>query len=694
MGVLSFQLSLRKLWIHYPGMKKLTVQLYSSHIRKTVYVLAVLVQLFAVKITYAQTDSLKKLKEVAIKAKNALKQKSLAPAQQISSNQFGQYGALNVADAVSNFAGVNLKDYGGIGGLKTISVRSLGANHTGVLYDGIQLNDAQNGQIDLGRFSLYNVHDIALYNGQAPQIVQPARSFASSSILAINTTRPMLSPAKPYQITAGLSGGSFGLINPYLQWQQRLGSQWSFVLNGNYTGANGRYKYKVNGDGSDTLSTRINSDIKAVQTDGALYWAKNDSNKFKLQFNYYNSDRGLPGPVIFYNTSSVQRLQNRDLLLQSSYEHVALNGFHLLVSSKFSQNYLHYTDPAFLNNSGGINEHYTQHEFYQSAAVGYHILPGWEVSYASDAAVANLQSDVYKYAFPTRLTLLNAFASDLTTGRWHFQGNVLHTYITESVNSGKAADPRSVFSPTLMASFKPSDKSDFLLRAFYKDIFRAPTFAEQYYYATVPRTIRPEYVKQFDLGITWGKTFDGLLNDIALTADAYFNKVKDKIIYLPTRSPETPSVINLGNVEIKGLDVTLKTRWLLAKGWEGLLSANYTYQDAIDVTNPTDTYYLDQIPYTPKDLLNFNAGVSHNRLGFYYNYTLSSSRYYVSNNTPEYYLAAYNTSNVSLNYQIAAKKLPVSASFNINNLFNENYVIVRSFPMPGRSYRLSIQITI
>ena len=47
--------------------------------------------------------------------------------------------------------GVTVKDYG-IGGLKTVSVRSLGANHTTVSYDGIALTDVQSGQIDIGRF--------------------------------------------------------------------------------------------------------------------------------------------------------------------------------------------------------------------------------------------------------------------------------------------------------------------------------------------------------------------------------------------------------------------------------------------------------------------------------------------------------------------------------------------------------------
>ena len=104
-----------------------------------------------VNCAFAQ-DSLLKLQEVKI---IALKQKhTIAPSQQITNNNFKNFAAYNIADAVRNFAGVNVKDYGGIGGLKTVSVRSLGANHTAVLYDGVAISDSQNGQIDFGKFIL------------------------------------------------------------------------------------------------------------------------------------------------------------------------------------------------------------------------------------------------------------------------------------------------------------------------------------------------------------------------------------------------------------------------------------------------------------------------------------------------------------------------------------------------------------
>jgi hypothetical protein len=642
----------------------------------------------------AQTDTTKKLKEVKVSSSIIPQIQSPAPEQTTSITDFKRTASFNIADAIRNFAGVNIKDYGGIGGLKTVSVRSLGADNTAVLYNGVQLNDAQNGQIDLSKFNLNNVEEIVLYNAQPSDILQTARAYASANVLAIKTIHPRLDSAKAFRIIAGIKGGSFGLVNPYLQWQQRISKFWSFVLNNSVQEANGRYKYRETGDGSDTLAIRKNGDVHVQQVDGGLYWAKSDSDKFNIQFNFYNSKRGLPGPVVYYAAPTDQRLQNRDFFVQSGYLHKSVTGIQLLLNVKYAHSYVRYLDTGVYNNSGLIDEHYRQNDFYLSGAVAYNIASNWKISYSSDADISNLQSDVYQYAFPTRTSLFNVLATDFNIGKWRLQANLLNTYIRDEVKSGPAATSRSAFTPAVIATYKPFASQNLLLRAYYKSTFRNTTFAEQYYYAIVPRSLKPEYTDQYNIGAAYTKSFAGIFDYITVSADAYYNHVKDKITYIPTRSPETPSVVNLGKVDIKGLDVIFKSGFKPFYNWKGLLSVSYTYQQALDVTNPTDLYYLEQIPYTPKHTLALNAGFTHKQFGIFYNEIFSSSRYQNSNNVPEYYLPKYSVSDASFVYSFLAGLKPVSASFDVNNLFNKNYAVINNYPMPGRSYRLTFQITI
>lgn len=137
--------------------------------------------------------------------------RSTAPLQVFSKDALKNLHALQVSDAVKHFAGVTVKDYGGIGGLKTVSIRSLGAQHTAVGYDGITLTDCQTGQIDIGRFSLDNVDRLSLNNGQSDNIFQPARFFASAGILNIQTLTPQFTKDKKNQHSRSFQNRFLGI---------------------------------------------------------------------------------------------------------------------------------------------------------------------------------------------------------------------------------------------------------------------------------------------------------------------------------------------------------------------------------------------------------------------------------------------------------------------------------------------------
>lgn len=642
----------------------------------------------------AQSAGKKELKEVKVTGQTVTK-RSIIPSQKISTQDFKRYSADNVADAIKGLSGVNVKDYGGIGGLKTVSVRSLGANHTGVFYDGIQINDAQNGQVDLGKLSLNNLEEIVLFNGQPDNLLLPARAYASASVLMITPLRPQVNKEKPFQIKVGVKAGSFGLFEPMLEWNQRINDSWSYKINAFNTHANGRYKYKIEGDGSTDLFTRNNSDINALQTDASVYYVGKDSSNLTLRVNYYKSERGLPGAVIFYNDYAAQRLWNEDLFAQGKYEKKWKNSLQLLLNTKVSQSYTRYLDPDYLNSAGELDQRYKLKEYYQSAAISYQPLSGLEVSYAIDGAVNQLSTNLYQFAYPTRLTLLQAAAGKYTIGRSVFQASLLNTTIKEWVKTGEAAPSKSVYTPTIMYSVTPFENPGLQLRAYYKEIFRNPTFNDLYYTRIGTIDLKPEYTKQYNLGATFSKNYTNRsLAYFVITADVYYNTVKDKIIAVPNRDLFSWSMRNLGKVDIRGIDLSAKARYHVSNKWDALLSANYTYQDALDVTDPGSSYYEDRIPYTPRHTASMNAGITNNKLGLYFNQILSSQRYYLSENIPVNNVPGFGTTDASLSWMFKAYNLPFSSSFELNNLFDKRYAFVRSYPMPGRSVRISFKVTI
>lgn len=122
------------------------------------------------------------------------------PSQTLGGEELKKLNSLSVADALRYFSGLQLKDYGGVGGIKTVNIRSMGTNHLGIFYDGIELGNAQNGQIDLGQFSLGNVEEISLYNGQRSAIFQPASDFGNAGSVYIRTKAPPLHDGQAIQL--------------------------------------------------------------------------------------------------------------------------------------------------------------------------------------------------------------------------------------------------------------------------------------------------------------------------------------------------------------------------------------------------------------------------------------------------------------------------------------------------------------
>ena len=221
---------------------------------------------------YAQHKSLDSVQHVdEVVVTQQLTYREVIPSQTLKGDALHRLSSLSVADAIRYFSGVQLKDYGGVGGLKTVNVRSMGSHHVGVFYDGVEVGNAQNGVVDLGQFSLDNVEEISLYNGQKSAIFQPATEFGNAGSVYIRTRRPRFTGGKRTNILGSLKVGSFGVVSPYVRWEQKWSDRISSALSAEYLNANGRYKFRYrkvlkNGETAwDTTAVRENGDVKSLR---------------------------------------------------------------------------------------------------------------------------------------------------------------------------------------------------------------------------------------------------------------------------------------------------------------------------------------------------------------------------------------------------------------------------------------------
>jgi len=620
--------------------------------------------------------------------------RSTTPLQILSAKIIEQLHVLQVSDALKYFSGVTVKDYGGIGGLKTISVRSLGGNHTAVSYDGITLTDCQTGQIDLGRFSLENVDILSLNSGQSDNIFQPARLFASASVLNIKTLTPKFSNSKKINGKISLKAGSFGFLNQALTLEGEISKKVSATFSGEWLSADGKYPYTLYNGSNVSNEIRQNTDVQNLRLEGTVYsnFSQNETAYIKVYF--YQSERGLPGATILYNaeSSSKQRIWDHTFFTQAHYEKEFSKSWLFQTNAKFNSGYLRYLDPTYQNSEGKLENSYEQTEYYASGSVLFRAFENLSFSASTDGSISSLSSDLANFVFPTRYSWLTAVAAKYVTNQMLATASLLSTVVNETVKSGSATNNPPQLSPYISLSVKPFVTEDFRVRMFYKNIFRLPSFNDLYYSQVGNRNIKPEKTNQYNLGLTYSKSIEKSLKLISITADIYHNDVIDKIVAYPNKDTFFWTILNYGKVAIDGIDLTAETTIQPSKKLGILLGANYSYQRALIVTDPSARDYNNQIPYTPRISGSGRIGIETPWIDLSYSLLWSGKRYAVNQNYAENSLPAYADHSISVNKDFKTKHYLIHANVEVLNLLDSNYEIVRWFPMPGRSFRATVSV--
>ncbi len=629
------------------------------------------------------------IEEVTVQARRVpVAVSSAQPLQSMTGEQMQALGIQSVADAVKRFAGVSVRDYGGIGGLKTVSVRSLGAAHTAVSYDGVTVSNCQAGQIDIGRFSLDNVEELSLAVGQGKNLLQSARAYASAGILDIRTLQPRFADNKSESWRVQMRGGSFGYVMPSLRYARKLGSHTRMMLEGDYMRADGIYPFALDNGREETTERRNNSDINSWHVEGNLYHTFKNEGHLQAKGYFFRSGRGLPGSVILYNPTARERLWDENFFTQLAYDRQFSTRWQWRGVLKYNHAWNRYEDVNVKYSGGKLIDRHRQDEYYASFALKWQPVAGLALAWAQDGIVNTLRNNIDDSPNPLRFTSLTALNAEWRSGGWNIQAGLVGTFATDEVQSGDAPADCKHLSPSLSVSFRPWGSLPFYVRALYKNTFRVPTFNDLYYRRSGNTALRPEDATEYNLGITWSGQPVAWLDNLSLTVDAYYNKVKDKIVAFP--SVYVWRMANYGEADIKGLDVSWAAAVTLAHGWNLELNGAYTYQEAKDVTNPSAKNYKHQLPYTPRHSGNVSAlfNTPWCRLG--YTLMMVGKRYFMDQNIPANEIEGYVEQTLSLSHEWRWNdRYSLRLQADCVNLADRQYEVVRYYPMPGRSWRLT-----
>jgi len=240
--------------------------------------------------------------------------------EKINSIDYPTYGN-SLGGKLDRF-GLNIKDYGGGSGLKTISSPTGFSEHVLVMVDGFEINSPQNGVVDLSAIPADFFSHAEYYYGQG------------SSIHGSNAV-----------------GGTINLIpslkNSYLKMKTGSMGEQGVSLNSNINSENSNFLLFINNYKNEN-DYRKNNAFK--QASSGLSFKINNLYKWDLSTNliYMNSDRRIPGSLSYPSLSAFKT--NEDVLLTFKASTVSKFGYSSISGGNYSTNE-NYVDPDWMTNS-------------------------------------------------------------------------------------------------------------------------------------------------------------------------------------------------------------------------------------------------------------------------------------------------------------------------------------------------------
>lgn len=631
----------------------------------------------------ARLDTVRQLYEVTVTSRPPVK--TIATSQTLSGADLQALSTTSVADALKYFSGVQIKDYGGLGGMKTVNVRSLGAQHVGIYIDGIRITNAQNGTVDLGKYSLSSLESVSLFNANKLDHVQSASEYASGATVYLQTRRPTSD-----SLSIQLRNASF------FTWMAKANAQfnwkgWQGFIDGEYCSSRGDYPFRYHSQYEDTVGRRANSDIRYGRVEAALF-----RGGFSSHVYYYDSERGLPGGIVRRLSdkyTNVGREWDRDFFVQASYQKNFLESLLFKANAKYTNEYLRYCTKYPENqNTARVDNHFRQQDAYGAVCLAYMPWPWLSVSSSYDLRYSIMKADLKRFENVRRVDQKLVFATQMNWKGIQAAASALHQRYSDwtFVQAG-AADPIDRWTPAVSLAYTWKGLT---ARWWYKQIFRAPTLNDLYYTQAGNRNLKPEYTKQLNFGLEyhWSKGQQAWSKDmwaIDLQADIYQNKIENRIVCLPLKGTYTWSMMNYGYTFCRGLNATLKGHY--SRGdWRFSLINSITWQRDVDRTDPEDEDMYNQIIcYSPTFSTGLTAIASWRTLQYTASYLYVGERMW-SKADPEDILEPYHNLDMKLSYTHHIGRTSLGVCLEVCDVLDEQYEHIPRYPMPGRNYKLTL----
>lgn len=616
--------------------------------------------------------------------------KKLLPQITINKNEIDELAPHDLGHLLQRVSGVSIRSYGGLGGMKTISLRGLGGEHTKLLVNGLPNSNVQNGQTDFGLIQLDNIEEVSVNLGES-QSLTPVSAQVYGSVVSIQTFENTFSNKK-ISLTSSSTIGSFGQKEGFLAIKK--GGRSNFVsVSGKYRQVDGDYPYRIQMGSNELRETRKNNffDEYFINIGTGFKWRRDSisggQNMLKINANVNGSNKQLPGAVILYNDYADETLETKNYNFGGNYSYYKKH-FKLKVFGIYQNKFLRYYDPSYFNLDGFIDNQYNTSITSGGLNVLYK-LNSFTFTLGTDLENSRLNNNRDNLGLPERFSNTSMLKLNYTHKLLDFYGAVFNQYYIDNNQDSEHRKEFNRINTQIGISSGERISKSFNFYAWFKQSMRPPSFNELYYTQIGNTSLQPEDAIQLNVGMTFNKTLDK--TSFGLRSNIYNNYIKNKILALPTKNLFVWSISNVGIVHVFGGDLELNLTHKFSKNLSMEAHGNFTYQKVIDRTDTESPTYNHQLAYTPRITVNGRFSVDYKAFSIYSSISYVGERYSLNQNTNSNLVDAFTLVDCSVGYQFKInEKNVLKTQIGVKNIFDTSYSYIRYFVMPGRNYFIKI----
>lgn len=587
-------------------------------------------------------------------------------------------------------SGVAIRDYGGLGGMKTLSMRGLGGEHTQLVMNNQPVHSAQTGQTDFGLVQLDNVEEITIVVGDHEDFLRPVSSQLMGSSIHVTTFENAFTSSR-MNVRASSTIGSFGQKEGVFGIKKGR-DNFFLATTGKYRDVVGNYPYQIQTAAGIAERERENNAFNEyLIAVGGGYKTTNSENgnrhMVKINAQFDGADKALPGAVILYNNTADEILQTDNYRMGGTYSFYG-DQFNSRVYFTHYVQSLRYFDPTYFNAQGFLDNRFSTRTSSGGANVVYNLknLQFGVGSSLENSALISSRADI---GLPNR-NVANNMASIQYDNKWvDIKTSIFHQFFQDQNRALTHGKKYHRFNPQISITSGDSLFNNITLKAWYKQSMRPPSFNELYYSQIGNLSLEPEETQQLNVGILFFKKFKSI--QVNGSVNGYSNRVTNKILALPTQNLFVWSISNIGRVHVLGSDFEFGIQQRLSKDVSWGITSTATFQRVTDQSDSMSPTFGHQISYTPTFTGSTTLTARYKKLALHGTFYYVGERYSLNQNIAANRLPPFQVIDISASYTIKFKeKHSLRLQAGVRNIANTSYSFIRSFIMPGRNYFLKL----